>query len=430
MQIIINSIIHYIIAGRLRGRNDTRCMTLLSNETGSESWWQAQKQAGIPRIEPADDRHFRVTFFWRDADGSEATSPLRRVWLNITGVTDHHQRAVPRSLQRVTGTDVWLGSYLLPATWRGSYSLIPDRQARDFNGEPDMMTLRAWWRDLLPAAQVDSLNPLRSWCGGRGNGVSPLHMPLAPDQQLWEAVDRGEETYIAPQHDWQSARLGNRRRIWIIETGAPHVDRPLAILLDGQFWATKMPIAGPLHTLTQRGDLPSAVYILIDVIDTAHRSAELPCNADFWLAVQQELLPKVQTTIPFTADPQQTLVAGQSFGGLSAVYAALHWPQRFGAAISQSGSFWWPDRALNAADQQPGWLNGQIAAGLGQGQAQRFFIEAGSREPLVLTANHDLHHQLTDAGHQVNYRLVEGGHDALCWRGGLLDGLTSLWQRC
>jgi enterochelin esterase family protein len=34
---------------------------------------------------------------------------------------------------------------------------------------------------------------------------------------------------------------------------------------------------------------------VIDAIDMEHRSRELPCNPDFWLAVQEELLPLVKT---------------------------------------------------------------------------------------------------------------------------------------
>ena len=54
-----------------------------------------------------------------------------------------------------------------------------------------------------------------------------------------------------------------------------------------------MPVWPALTSLTSRQQLRPAVYVLIDAIDTAHRARELPCNADFWLAVQQELLPLV-----------------------------------------------------------------------------------------------------------------------------------------
>ncbi|KAB2421821.1 enterochelin esterase, partial [Enterobacter hormaechei] len=84
--------------------------------------------------------------------------------------------------------------------------------------------------------------------------------------------------------EWHSARLKNRRRVWIFTTGDESPERPLAVLLDGQFWAESMPVWPALASLTLEGKLPPAVYVLIDVIDTAHRSRELPCNPDFWLA--------------------------------------------------------------------------------------------------------------------------------------------------
>ncbi len=106
-----------------------------------------------------------------------------------------------------------------------------------------------------------------------------------------------------------------------------------------------MPVwSPPLAALTREGRLPPAVYLLIDAIDNQRRGVELPCHRDFWLAVQEELLPLVHGYAPFSDRPDRTVVAGQSFGGLAAMFAALNWPQRFGCVLSQSGSYWWPHR--------------------------------------------------------------------------------------
>ncbi len=53
-----------------------------------------------PQCRAVDDA-IEVTFWWRDPAGDETCSPHRRVWLYITGVTDHHQNARPQSLQRL-----------------------------------------------------------------------------------------------------------------------------------------------------------------------------------------------------------------------------------------------------------------------------------------------------------------------------------------
>jgi enterochelin esterase family protein len=154
--------------------------------TGSDDWWQ-----GIsgPQAEAVGDG-YRVTFWWRDPAGSEETSLTKRVWIYITGVTDHHQNAVPQTLKRVPGTDAWQWQTTLSPAWRGSYCFIPSDRDDDFapeifnGGSPDRTLLREGWRRLLPRAIADPLNP-QSWKGGRGHAVSALELPLAPEQPGW-----------------------------------------------------------------------------------------------------------------------------------------------------------------------------------------------------------------------------------------------------
>lgn len=397
-------------------------MTALT--TGSEAWWQSKHGPDVERVA----EKYRVTFWWRDPAGTQNTSPVKRVWLYITGVTDHHQNARPQSLERIPDTDVWQWQGAFSPHWRGSYCFIPSDNKDDFaeavfEGEhPDRMALREGWRKLLPRAISDPLNG-QSWRGGRGHAVSALEMPEAPLQPGW---NQPETSYPSPDCiEWHSPRLGNRRRVWIFTTGAEQVsERPLAVLLDGQFWAESMPVWPALSALTLAGKLPPAVYVLIDAIDTTHRSRELPCNPDFWLAVQEELLPQVKRLSPFSDRPEATLVAGQSFGGLSALYAGLNWPQRFGCVLSQSGSFWWPHRGA----QQDGLLIEQLKAGEKTARGLRILLEAGRNEPLIFRANQAIYAELHHTQQPVIWRQVDGGHDALCWRGGLTQGLMTLWQ--
>ncbi|MBS0976394.1 enterochelin esterase, partial [Serratia rubidaea] len=169
-------------------------------------------------------------------------------------------------------------------------------------------------------------------------------------------------------------------------------------------------------------------YLLVDVIDGQHRERELPCNADFWLALQAELLPLVRQRMAFSDSGARTVVAGQSYGGLAAMYAGLHWPQRFGRVLSQSGSFWWPTVQYvtdfaRRAEFDEGWLTQQVRQGRVAAGTLTVFQEAGSREEDIEFVNQQMQQALKAAGHRVNYRVFSGGHDALCWRGGLLDGL-------
>ena len=421
MQIVINNIINKICSETKNiAKHGVIRVTALT--TGSEAWWQAKDG-------PERERHqenYRVTFWWRDPAGTQKTSTVKRVWLYVTGVTDHHQNARPQSLERIPDTDVWQWQGEFSPEWRGSYCFIPSDNENDFasavfeGDQPDRMALREGWRKLLPHAVSDPLNA-QSWRGGRGHAVSALEMPEAPVQPGWNHPDTPYKKPVCIE--WHSARLKNRRRVWIFTTGDESPERPLAVLLDGQFWAESMPVWPALASLTHEGKLPPAVYVLIDVIDTAHRSRELPCNPDFWLAVQDELLPQVKSMAPFSDRADHTVVAGQSFGGLSSLYAGLNWPQRFGCILSQSGSYWWPHRGA----QQDGLLIEQLKAGDKTARGLRIVLEAGRNEPLILRANQailaELHTQ-----QPVFWRQVDGGHDALCWRGGLTQGLITLWQ--
>ncbi|MBY7216706.1 enterochelin esterase [Escherichia marmotae] len=393
-------------------------MTALN--VGSESWWQSKHG---PEWQRLNDEIYQVTFWWRDPQGSEDRSTVKRVWVYITGVTDHHQNSHPQSMHRIAGTDVWQWTTQLSANWRGSYCFIPTERDDIFSApSPDRLELREGWRKLLPQAIADPLNP-QSWKGGRGHAVSALEMPQAPLQPGWDCPQAPDNS--AKEITWKSERLGNSRRVWIFTTGdAPVEERPLAILLDGEFWAQSMPVWPALTSLTYRQQLPPAVYVLIEAIDTAHRARELPCNADFWLAVQQELLPMVKAIAPFSDRADRTVVAGQSFGGLSALYAGLHWPERFGCVLSQSGSYWWPHRG----GQQEGVLLEQLKAGEVSVEGLRIVLEAGIREPMIMRANQALYAQLYPIKESIFWRQVDGGHDALCWRGGLMQGLIDLWQ--
>ncbi len=109
---------------------------------------------------------------------------------------------------------------------------------------------------------------------------------------------------------------------------------------------------------------------------------------------------------------------------LAAMYAALHWPQRFGCVLSQSGSYWWPQRGSS----QPGVILEQLQRGELRPQGLRIWLEAGVREPIIFRANQALFAQLRQTTPSIFWRQVDGGHDALCWRGGLTSGLIQLWQ--
>ncbi len=111
-----------------------------------------------------------------------------------------------------------------------------------------------------------------------------------------------------------SARATAATSIYTTGDSKP-AERPLAILLDGQFWAKQMPVWEPLMQLTREGGIAGSGVCADRHIDPPHRSRELTCKDDFWLAVQEELMPQLADWAPHSGKPADTVVAGQSFGG-------------------------------------------------------------------------------------------------------------------
>ncbi|WP_235514946.1 enterochelin esterase [Erwinia sp. Leaf53] len=414
---------------------------LAADHVGEEAWWRELAHCGTPLIETADDDALLISFFWRDPAGDETRSPVRQVYISINCVTDHHHPQ-PQSLHRLPGTDVWHWSVTVDARWRGSYCLIPAGSAQlppAFSGDAAARAhqQREWWISLFPFAIADPLNPRAPHYSSQRHPLSAAHMPRAQEQSAWHQLDAGQPALADPQRlhsfSWESKLLGNRRRIWIYTTGTTPTPetRPLAILLDGQNWVEGQPAFAALDCATESGQLPPAVWLFVDAITMRHREQELPCNAAFWQALQQELLPLVRQKVAFSGQADHTVVAGQSYGGLAALYAGLHWPQRFGRVLSQSGSFWWPEVRLikefnGDLNGQTGWLTAQVQSGALPPSRLKIFMEAGDREGDMAALSQQMHEALQPGGHAIYFRIYAGGHDGLCWRGGLIDGMRWL----
>jgi enterochelin esterase family protein len=204
-------------------------------------------------------------------------------------------------------------------------------------------------------------------------------------------------------------------------------DRPyaLAVLLDGEVRGEVrgevLSVGDTLDNLTADGAIPPTVALLVHTMGP-RRPDDLSCNPAFVDLLADRLLPWAAREFGATTDPAGTVVAGQSAGGLTAAYAAYRRPERFGNALSQSGSFWWPDET--EFDEGSEWLTRQFATGTQR--AARFYVEVGLQEWMLLTQNRHLRDVLRARGYDLAYREFNGGHDYACWRGGLADGLAHL----
>ncbi|MFB8775916.1 enterochelin esterase [Streptomyces broussonetiae] len=368
----------------------------LPTPDGVAGFWARVRHRGTPLVGPdpwGSGEHRAVTWLWR---GTPATRAVRVV---PNKLADPRDRA-GNLMARHPGTDVWHWTLRLRHDWRGTYDLHVDEGAGTLRRRADPFNSRTlphrWEPEPVPYAEL----------------------PAAPGAEDWTArpgVPRGTLT----EHRLTSACLGGTRRVWLYApphpTGAP---LPVLVLLDGEHWGPRLGLRHLLDNLIADGRVPPLAAVLPEAVDEATRWAELSCRPEYVGFLSGELLPWAAGLLPLTDDPARTVVAGQSLGGLTAAYAAVAAPHRFGNALVQSGSFWWP------VGPDAEWLT-RVIGGLPP-LPVRFRLSFGTQEWVALPAARRLRETLTAAGQNVSYREFNGGHDYLCWRTELSDGLVEL----
>ncbi|GHF34870.1 hypothetical protein GCM10018790_10730 [Kitasatospora xanthocidica] len=344
----------------------------------------------------------------RDGDRCDGVLAL----LHTVTDKDRHSGDLAPHLMRRQADGCWSITYRLRADHRASYQLYP------FHGEAPG-TSRPDWLRVLDHARPDPYDtePRLPARDGR-HPSSVLSLPDAPAQpyvRRREGVPRGRTVShtVAGRRVDVHLPAGHGR-----QDGGPY---RVAVLLDGEMWGEVLSVADTLDNLTADGAIPPTVALLVHTMGPG-RPADLSCNPDFVDLLADRLLPWAATEFGATTDPAHTVVAGQSAGGLTAAYAAYRRPDRFGNALSQSGSFWWPDET--EFDEGSEWLTRRFAAE--ERRAARFYVEVGLQEWMLLTQNRHLRDVLLARGYDLAYREFNGGHDYACWRGGLADGLAHL----
>ncbi|MGZ2332987.1 enterochelin esterase [Vibrio alginolyticus] len=430
-RIIENKNINSVLSGLLED----------NEEVGAPCWWNEVQTKGTPFILSQDNTSVELLFLWRNTDDS-----VKEIYIDINGITDHHSFDMAR-LTHVKGTDVWFYKARVNSTWRGSYTFIPvthERVQPAYHGtyQEKRTKHREWLRTIFPLSVRDDLSKNNLSACEWGRSKTPLSMPKAVSQSAWSRFDTKNGNVQAGagmQLAWTSQCLGNERYVWLYSTASADqmAELPLVLVLDGQFWSQSMPLFSALTDATSSGQLPPALYVFIDEINLALRSEEFSCNPLFWQAITQELLPLVGHYFPITNEANRTAVVGQSLGGLSAMYAGLNHPDRFGAVVCQSGSFWWPDFSLVKPPSEYSPLQTSepltqmsqlVHSGLGSNVKLSVFMEVGLGEDIMVDLSQDLYQQLKQQNHRLSFRTFDGGHERLCWRGGIIDGLSYVFN--
>jgi enterochelin esterase-like enzyme len=362
-----------------------------------------------------DPEHLLATVFWRgEAD--------RAGLLGGLGGWDPDANLMERD------GSLWCRTYRVPRDLRTTYFVLPD--------PPDELD---WTPELFRRLELDPLNP-RTWVSpadeedaewGFENVRSLFEGPDAPSQP-W--IERRRETPAGTTelHRVRSQILGNERRVWVHLPAGHDPSEPFGLLLlfDGWAYVKLVPTPTILDNLVAAGRIPPLVAVMPDSLSQEERGVELPCHEPFLDFLTDELLPWARERWSVDGGPARTIVAGSSFGGLAAVYAAFERPDVFGNAISQSGSFGWGAEG----GREHEWLTNRVEEREPRLGQPRFWLTIGALEdqerpgggPSGVLSNRRLRDVLAAKGYDVVYSEYAGGHDYVCWRGSLADGLLAV----
>lgn len=388
------------------------------------AFWHHADEVGTPLVEPAPDSADErlVTFVAREAD------PGKDVVLLANRVTepDAYQDSVLRALP---GTDLRHLTLRVRSDWRASYAL---------GSPPDELPERAatFVERSLAAGSATPRADLERWFGAQACALpDPLHkraqawQALVTDGSWVELPDAPPTTVSAlpgatpgrlDESRFRSESLDSERSVWTYTSAAGRGDW-LLVLTDGEDWVRNGLMNAVLDAPIATGMLPPLTAVLIDSIDVPTRIRELACSPAFVDALDEELLPRLAAEgLDFA--PERTIIAGASLGGLTAAYAALRAPHRFGNAYSQSGSFWWP--TTQALGEEPAWLNRCFAHT--ERLPVKFRLEVGLHERGMLQHTRHLRDVLMAKGYDLSYLEFNGGHDRLWWAASLAEGLAAL----
>ncbi|HCM1918996.1 TPA: esterase family protein [Salmonella enterica subsp. salamae serovar 28:r:e,n,z15] len=389
------------------------------NPIDATRFWQEVQSLALPLVSTMDDMddEREVTFLWR------AAHPLQGVYLRLNRVTDKNSLA-KGMMQPLPGTDIWHLTLRLPASYRGTYTMVEIPLGTD-----EYMVSQLGTRFAPLAGRADPLNHTPGM-NVRGDKLeSVLALDNAPAQDEWAGSHASRGQLFTSEH-----RLaGQLRRVWLYLPAVP-ASQPLGLLVltDGEIWFGNVGVSTAIDAAIAHGHIPPLAAIGVDNLDERERTTILGGRRELVCDIADRLLPAIRAEHQERqwADRSQTVLAGQSLGGVTALMAARHAPESFGLVLSHSPSMWWtPDshnRPGHFAASDISWVSEHVLSA--PSPAVRTHLCVGSLEGSTVPQVQQLHEQLLAAGVESHCSVYTGGHDYAWWRGALIDGLSLLNQ--
>lgn len=272
--------------------------------------------------------------------------------------------------------------------------------------DPSVGTDMGQWIRFLEDARPDGSNPLRV-VNGRGAAASLFVGPDArvvwPSQDLSAPEMRAvREQNIAAD---VSARLSVARQHDVIVHDGDADPTCTLILFDGEIWR-----GNGVGWLTRR--YPGLRVVTIDAGDLDEREAELT-DVDRVAALLQAVCDE--------AGVGPVMVAGQSYGGLAVLEAALRSDLPLDCAVAQSPSLWWGGEHRGVGE---GTLMGDLRAGSVRPRRDvQLRLQVGTLEQTMRPVVDSCAELVRGLGVPVDVDHYCSGHDVAWWREGIVRSL-------
>lgn len=344
-----------------------------------------------PRMCPDPDPNYSYwTWVVRD---SSAKAVL--LWTNpVFDYTDVSRMEMDRRDGR------WTITLRLPSALRFSYRI----SVWHSDEEPPWRRARGRRNVLLAAAAAGEPDPdcIAIITPRPGEISSVATGPTAPRQVWREPVGEGNVV-----------KLDGDTSVYVPPTES---QTPLLVLYDGQNWLS-LGLPGILDQLIEVGLMPPVHVLFVDSRNSEHRWENLGVPAGQVDAVIDRWLPAVRQRFAVDPSGERTIVAGQSLGGIAALWTLALSEGDVQHAIAQSPSLWRFDVTDSLLDA-PNWTS--------------LHLHAGAYEGDMLLRVRTLKDDLT-TDPRLRDRFVvatgfEAGHDWAAWRVNLVNSLRDLLE--
>lgn len=351
------------------------------------------------------------------------------------------ERIENAEFSRLGGTGIWALTVKFPRSWRASYRIATS--AADPSDSP-WRAARGYGPVRVSALESSSLDrrsseAMRSTAGEFSLAAGPEAPP-----ELWrcdvgheaECSGAGRRTGGEAARQGECTRPGDSRPprsrgaqkggelalrggveqisdgceqawIYVPKADVPDLDRPtpLLLLFDGGTWARDIELPRLLDAAIASGAIAPLHVAMLEAGSEGDRweSLGVPCGQVD--AVLDWLLPELRSRYNVAHDGESTWAAGQSLGGLSALWTAAQSEGQVRHVVAQSPSLWRFDLAGPLAEAP--WDSVRIDVGALEGTAH-------------------LAHRLAARVPGIDVKEFCGGHDWACWRAALFSALAGM----